>query len=71
MRENPWNLIAMIPPRLFSKSEIEKGSVKLTSNLLSYPTILFISIIFVIAGFIWFIIFVMKKILIRFRMNLK
>lgn len=25
IRENPWNLFSMIPPRLFNKSEIEKG----------------------------------------------
>ena len=41
--------------------------VKLVSNLLSYPTIFFLSIILIIAGIIWLIVFVTKKIILRIR----
>ena len=41
--------------------------VKLVSNALSYPTIFFLSIMLVVTGIFWLIIFISKKIIIRFR----
>jgi hypothetical protein len=41
--------------------------VKLVSNVLSYPTIFFLSIFLIIAGVIWLIVFVTKKIILRIR----
>jgi glutaredoxin len=41
--------------------------VKFVSNVLSYPTVFFLSIFLIIAGITWLIVFTIKKIVMKIR----